>query len=322
MRIAGYARTGPAHEVLELRDAPLPEPGPGEIRLKVEASGINPHDTKGRAGWTGPKPEGFYIPHSDAAGVIDACGPGVTRSLGERVWTFGLLHGRGSAAEYICVPAAKAITLPGNISAAEGASLGVPALTAWLNILSDGPVTGEVVVVQGGGGAVGELTVELARLSGAQVLATSRSEAARARALSRGAAAVFAPDDPKLREAVFDLSNGRGAARVVEVDFNANQAMDVSLLADHGVLAAYSSTSDKFPVLDYYAFARKAARIRFVQGMKLTEAQVQAGAALLTEALTAGKLRPTISGAFPIAQIADSHVAVERGAAGNVVVTF
>ena len=177
MRAAWYEKNGGAAEVLRLGEMPDPEPGPGEVRVRVAASGLNPTDVKARAG---SRPMGFprIIPHQDGAGVIDRVGPGVPASrLGERVWVYIVQWQRpfGTAAEYVCVPAPRAITLPANLTFAEGACLGIPGVTAHRCLFADGPIEGQTVLVTGGAGAVGHYAVQLAKWSGARVITTVSS---------------------------------------------------------------------------------------------------------------------------------------------------
>lgn len=322
MRAVRYLRAGPAPEVLELVELPDPVPGPGEVRVAVRASGVNPHDTKKRAGWLGSLPAGGgVIPHSDGAGVIDAVGAGVPEArLGERVFVLRAPPWRGTAADRVVVGADWALPLPEGIGFAEGASLGVPAFTAWLAVLSDGPVTGQTVLIHGGGGAVGRVCVELAAWNGARVVATAGSAAGRAVAAARGADLVLDRHADDIAAAVREVSGGRGADRIVDVDFAANQAADIAALADNGTLAAYSSTSDKTPVLDYYGFALKGARLRFVQGGKLTPADRDAAARVILALLARGRLVPDVARSYPLAQTAAAHAAVEAGAPANIVV--
>jgi NADPH2:quinone reductase len=289
----------------------------------VRASGVNPHDTKKRSGWLGaPTPEGGVTPHSDGAGVIEAVGPGVPQSrLGERVYVLRAPLGRGTAAEGVVVGADWAIPLPDELSFAEGACLGVPAFTAWLAVLSDGPVTGATVLVHGGGGAVGRVCVELAAWNGATVIATAGSEHGRSVAREKGADIVLDRHSDDVVSVVLEATSGRGAGRIVDVDFAANQAADAAALADHGTVAAYSSTSDKTPALDYYAFARKGALLRFIQGSKLTAAQRDGAAQVIAALVARGRLRPDVARAVAFEDAASAHEAVEAGATGNVVVT-
>jgi NADPH2:quinone reductase len=324
MRALRYFRAGPAAEVLEIVEEDDPVPGPGEVRVAVRASGVNPHDTKKRSGWLGALPAtGGVTPHSDGAGVIDAVGPGVPETrMGERVYVLRAPMFRGTAAEKVLVGADWALPLPASLSFEQGASIGVPGFTAWLAVLSDGPVTGQTVLVHGGGGAVGRLCVDLAAWNGARVIATAGSSAGRAVAAARGADIVLDRHTDDIAQAVGDASGGRGADRVIDVDFAANQTTTIALLADHGMVAAYSSTSEKMPVLDYYGFALKGAQLRFVQGGKLSPSQRDAAARVIGALLDRGRLVPEIALSVPLHRAAEAHEAVEGGASANVVVTI
>lgn len=321
MRAIRYFRTGPAAEVLQIVERPLPEPGPGAVRVRVHASGVNPHDTKGRSGWTGAAVrEGGVTPHSDGAGVIEAVGRGVDPGrIGERVWLVGA-RPEGTAAEAVCLPADRAIPLPAGYSFAEGAALGVPAVTAWLAVLADGPVTGQTVLVLGAG-AVGRVAIELAHRSGARVIATAGSAERRAVATAKGADRVLDRHADDVAAAVLEETAGRGADRIVDVDFGANQPVTAAALAAHGTLAAYSCSADRTPALDYYAYAKKSARLDFVQGALLSPAQLAASTAAIGAFLGAGHLRPDIAAVLPLDETARAHEMVEAGVSGNVVVT-
>lgn len=322
MRAVHYRRTGPAAEVLEFIQLPAPAPVQGEVRVQLRASGVNPHDTKGRSGWTGDKVLlNGLVPHSDGAGVIDAVGAEVSIDrIGERVYVLGA-KSQGTAAEYVCIESERAISLPETMSFVEGACIGVPAFTAWLAVLADGPVTGQTVLVQGGGGAVGRVVVELAQRSGARVIATAGSRASRAVAQAKGAEIVLDRHSDDLVAAVMDVTQGRGAERIVEVDFGANSASDIRALASHGTLAAYSSSSQRMPILDYYAFAQKSARLDFVQGALLSPTQLAGAAASIGAFIGDGLLRPDLAEVFPLEETARAHEMVEAGAPANVVVS-
>src|SRR5258708_3659862 len=165
MRAAVYEKTGASADVLRVTDVPTPEPGPGEVRIRVEYSGVNPTDWKSRSGATARPIDGFQIPHHDGAGVIDAVGDGVDAGrLGQRVWTWLAAAGRkwGTAAQWTAVPGRQAVPLPDGISAELAASLGVPAMTAHRCLFADGPVTSKTVLVAGGAGAVGHFASQLA----------------------------------------------------------------------------------------------------------------------------------------------------------------
>src|SRR5262245_3660644 len=172
MRAALYDRYGAASQVLRVADVETPEPGPGEVRVRIELSGVNPTDWKSRSGMTARPIDGFQIPHHDGAGVIDAAGDGVDPGrVGQRVWVWMAASGRkwGTAAQWTVVPEFAAVPLPDGVSAELGASLGVPALTAHRCLFADGPVSGKNVLVAGGAGAVGHFAIELAKRAGARV---------------------------------------------------------------------------------------------------------------------------------------------------------
>src|SRR5689334_899051 len=118
MRAAFYERQGPAHDVLQTGRLERPELKPGEVRVRVHASGVNPSDTYGRAGSQAPMAFPRVVPHQDGAGVIEAVGEGVPpERVGERVWVYEATWNRpsGTAAEYTVVPAQRAVKLPDGI---------------------------------------------------------------------------------------------------------------------------------------------------------------------------------------------------------------
>ena len=180
MRAALYDRPGKSHEVLRVTDIASPNPGPGEVRVRLWRSGVNPTDWKTRSGATGNPPKDFQIPGQDGAGEIDALGDGVDKErLGQRVWVWLAAKDRpwGTSAEWTVVPQHKAVPLPPGISFDFGASLGVPALTAHRCLFADGPLGGKSVLVAGGAGAVGHFAIQLAKHAGARVATTVSSDA-------------------------------------------------------------------------------------------------------------------------------------------------
>src|SRR6516165_3325664 len=133
MQAAWYERQGPADEVLQVSERPTAEPGQGEVRVRIHASGVNPSDTYGRSGRQGPMAFAWVIPHQDGAGVIEAIGEGVpAERVGERVWVYEATWNRqaGTAAELCVVPAQRAVRLPDSAAFDCGACLGIPAMTA------------------------------------------------------------------------------------------------------------------------------------------------------------------------------------------------
>jgi NADPH2:quinone reductase len=163
MKAAFYERVGPAAEVLQVGDLPRPDPAAGEVRVRVQWSGVNPSDVKSRMGLRSGMPFPRVIPHSDGMGVIDAVGEGVSaHRVGERVWLWNAAWGRphGTACEWVCLASAQAVPLPDAVSDEAGACLGIPALTALHSVLMDGGVAGKTVLIAGGAGAVGHYAVQ------------------------------------------------------------------------------------------------------------------------------------------------------------------
>src|SRR3954469_15321881 len=174
MLASWYDVQGPAADVLHVGELPDPVPGPGEVRVRVTVSGVNPGDAKKRRGWLGSSmPFPRVIPHSDAAGIIDAVGEGVDAArVGQRVWVYGAQSYRafGTAAHFTVVPAELAVELPDEVSDETGACLGIPGITAHRCLLADGPVNAKTVLVQGVLGGVGALAAQLAAWGGATVI--------------------------------------------------------------------------------------------------------------------------------------------------------
>ncbi len=328
MQAAWYERTGPAREVLQTGVMPDPIAAAGEVIVRIRASGVNPSDTKHRGGWRGwTMPSARIVPHADGAGIIAAVGAGVSaRRLGERVWVYNataLYDGSralGTAAEFCAVPDEQAVALPEAVSFAAGACLGIPACTAHRAVFAEGPVTGQTILIQGAGGAVGQYCVQMAKLGGATVIATVSSPAKAAHALSAGADVVIDRKREDVVARVTALSPG-GVDRIVEVDLGANLALDVPLIKANGTIASYSSTAVPEPVFPYYPLAFKGVTLRLVQGFNLPPAARAAAIADIAAWSASGRLRHAIAAEFPLAEIAAAHELLESGRAiGNIVV--
>src|SRR5437016_3686995 len=269
MNAAWYEKQGPARQVLVVGTLPDPEPEPGEVRIRVAASGINPGDVKKRQnafGYGMPFPR--VIPHSDGAGTIDRIGQGVARPrIGERVWCYGAQSYRafGTAAEYVVVPSSQAVSLPDGIAFEQGACLGIPGITAHRAVHAAGPVDGRVVLAQGGAGAVGQCAIGLARQAGAFVIATVRSE--RDQRVARRAGAHQVIDTSGLgAEGIIELVRARapkGVDHIVEVAFDSNISVDEPLLVLGGSIATYA-TGDPTPAIPFWPLVFKNVRVFFL----------------------------------------------------------
>jgi NADPH2:quinone reductase len=324
MRAAFYERTGPAREVLTLGELPDPEPGPGEVRVRVAWSGVNPSDVKSRAGLrTKALPFPRVVPHSDGSGRIDRVGDGVDPArVGQRVWVWNAAWGRagGTAAEYVALPAGQAVPLPEGTDLAAGACLGIPALTAYHAVTVDGGVAGKSVLVAGGAGAVGHYAVQLAKLKGArQVIATVSSPAKAETARAAGADLVVNYREEDFAARCRAAAGGGGVDRVIEVDFAANVGADLEALRHEGEVVAYGSGAAEVPV-PFPPAILKNVRIRFFIVYNLTPEDRARAVADLTRLLGANALTHNIGARLPLGQIAEAHELVESGrVTGNVV---
>ncbi|RSM59487.1 NADPH:quinone reductase [Actinoplanes sp. ATCC 53533] len=323
-------------DVLQLVDRDLPVPGPGEVRVRVAVSGVNPTDWKTRSGATNPKLFPEVTPHLDGAGVIDAVGAGVDQGrVGQRVWLFMATAGRptGTAAEFTVVPAERAVPLPDETGFDVGASLGVPALTAHraLTVAEDSPrrlrpgaLDGKVVLAAGGAGAVGHAVIQLARWAGATVISTISGPAKARLATAAGAHHVinYREGNPaaEIRKIAPD-----GIDIVAEVALGANLALDLAVLRTRGTISIYANDGGKPVELDVRQNMVLNTRFQFmvlytVGPEALAVATEDTAAAVRDGALPVGEKHGLPLIRFPLDRTADAHRAVENGVVGKVVV--
>ena len=333
MKAIVYSASGPS-SVLSLVDRDAAAPGPGEVRVRVAVSGVNPTDWKARAANDLAFPE--VVPNQDGAGTVDAVGEGVTEpQVGDRVWLYLAAHGRptGTAQEFTVLPADRAVKLPEGIGFDVAASLGVPAMTAHRALtvheegpsrLSPGALDGRTVLVQGGAGAVGHAAIQLAVWAGATVIATVSSDAKADLARAAGARHIVRyPDDAeadRIREIAPD-----GVDHIVEVSPAQNAALDVEVIANHGTVAYYANNNgEEFTAPIVASFAKN---VRW-QGVLIYTVGPRAVAAAvedITAALNDGVL-PVGEEAglpltwFPLEETAAAHDAVENGTTGKILI--
>jgi NADPH:quinone reductase len=323
MRAALYDRHGAAREVLRVEDVERPEPGPGEVRVRVEFSGVNPTDWKSRSGAT-PRPmDGFQIPHHDGAGVIDAVGEGVDPGrVGQRVWLWmaAAANRWGTAAQWSMVPQERAVPLPEGISAELGASLGVPAVTAHRCLFADGPVQGKTVLVAGGAGAVGHFAIELAKRAGARVISTVSGPEKAELATKAGADLVVNYREPDASDQISSFAGAGGVDHVVEVALGANLQLDLAVVArpDARIVCYAAEAAD--PVLPVRACMNANMVLRFVLLYGVPPQALRQAASDITAALADGALTELPVTKFLLDEIAAAHDAVESGAVGKVLV--
>jgi NADPH2:quinone reductase len=320
LKAAIFERHGPAAGVLQVTDVETPEPGPGEVRVRMRLSGINPTDWKSRSGAT-PRPiDDFQIPHHDGAGVIDAVGAGVDASrVGQRVWTWLAAAGRrwGTAAQWSVLPSRQAVPLPDGASDELGACLGVPAITAHRCLVADGSVAGKNVLVAGGAGAVGHFAIELAKFFSARVATTVSGPQKAELARQAGADLVVNYRDPDAADELRAFAPTMD--RIVELALGANLELDLAVSGPSTHIVDYAAEPSD-PVLPVRRLMNANLTLRFVLLYGIPAEAADRAVTDISAALAAGALTELPVTTFPLDEIVAAHEAVEAGHVGKVVV--
>ncbi|MGG1949199.1 NADPH:quinone reductase [Trinickia sp. NRRL B-1857] len=315
MKAAYYERQGKASDVLKLGDFPVPQPGPGEVRIRIHTSGVNPSDIKARTGFSSAPMFPKVIPHQDGAGVIDAVGPGVTPTrIGERVWLFEAQYRRpfGTAADYAVVPASQAVLLPDHVAFEVGACVGIPALTAHRCLFADGEINGNAILVQGGAGAVGTAAILLAKWAGAWVAATVSTPEQEDAARRAGADLVINRRADDVAAIVKSETAQRGVDRIVEVSLRDNLDVDMRCLANGGVISSYAveTAADEVSVPLLKAMI-EGSTFRFVYIYTVPASAKAAAVSAISRCLADGAYVPTIGMRVALDAIVEAHEAQE-----------
>jgi NADPH2:quinone reductase len=333
VRAITFTRPG-GPDVLELIERDTPQPGPGEVRVHVAFSGVNPTDTKSRT--TAQPGPGGQIPHQDGSGTVDAVGEGVDPVLiGERVWIWEAAYQRpfGTAAEDTVVPARQVVLLGAQPSFELGAALGIPFITAHRCLtvaeslpdrVGSGSLTGHTVLVQGGAGAVGNAAIQLARWAEATVIATVSTPRKAQLAASAGADHVI---NYKQEDVVTEVRKiaPKGVDAIVEVAAARNAAADAQLVARHGSVGVYAGTDDDSVTIPVRSQMTPNARWQFVfvyaEPARAKDIAIgDINTAVLDGAVRVGEEAGLPLHVFPLEKTADAHRAVDEGAVGRVLI--
>jgi NADPH2:quinone reductase len=242
MLTAFYTKFGSAKDVLQVDTIPTPEPLKGQVRVKLFSSGVNPSDYKMRRG-SRPLTGAFQIPGSDGAGIIDAVGEGVSVGrIGQRVWVFNAAFHRpyGTSAQFTIVEDWMAQELSDDLTYAQGACLGIPVMTAYRCLFSDGPIKDKTVYIVGGGGVVANYAIQLAKWGGAKVITSISSDEKAGYAKKAGADHIVNYRQQNVVEEILRITNQLGVDRIVEVDFGANLATNSQILKAGGISVMYA----------------------------------------------------------------------------------
>ena len=325
MKAVWYTKNGAAADVLTFGELPDPQAGPGEVRVRLSASGVNPSDVKSRQ--RRPLDAALVIPHSDGAGVIDAIGEGVDPTrLGQRVWVWNGQWQRssGTAAGFIALPEHQAVVLPDTVSFAEGACFGIPLLTAVQAVRLAGNLAGRTVLVTGAGNAVGHYVSQLAVLAGARVLGTTSAGAKAAHALQAGVDVVidYKKDDVGAR--VLELTGGQGVDAIIDMDFSGNALLlSTHALKAHGVYVCYGSNTTGVLPVDFKTLLWRSNDVRAFLVYDMMPDDRSACLEQIARVLGSGVLQHTVAAQFPLAQAVQAHECVESGQKlGTVVITL
>ncbi|MFB8386566.1 NADPH:quinone reductase [Microbacterium sp. NPDC055910] len=334
MKSISYNRPG-ASSVLTLDEVQAADPGPGEVRVRIVVSGVNPTDWKARAGSSSSSFE-RRVPNQDGAGIVDALGSGVSGlSVGDRVWVWDAAYERtaGTAQELAVVPVRQVVPLPSNASFDVGASLGIPALTAHRTLtanehgparLAPGALGGQVILVTGGAGAVGHAAIQLARWAGATVITTVSGPEKAELARAAGAHHVINYRNEDVAAAVLSIAE-EGVDTIVDVNVQANGATDLAVLKFGGTIAIYASDSSAPLAVPIGSAMRRNARYQFVLTYTVTEDQKTNAVTAVTSALADGALPVGAEHGLPLtrfdlADTAAAHDAVEADTVGKVLI--
>jgi len=327
MKACWFDAFGAAQKVLKQGDWPTPEPGSGEVLVRLHTTGVNPSDVKKRAGaFPDLLDAGPVIPHSDGAGVITAVGNGVPDSrIGERVFVYQAQYARqcGTAAEFVALDSLRAPVLPDNTSFEVGACIGIPIMTAHRCVFADGPVADQLILVTGGAGRVGHYAIQWAHRAGARVIATASNEQDAAACREAGAEAVVNHREPDWGNAVLDLTGGQKLDRVIDVEFGANLPELLQCVRIGATIATYSSTVVPEPALPFRTMMFMDLTVRMVIVYAMPEEAKAQAVADTQAALTEGSLQHRIAETLPFDQMAKAHEIIEEGSVrGCVVVTI
>lgn len=321
MRIAYYEQNGAAADVLKLGTVDDPRPGPGEVRVRLRTSGVNPSDVKTRAGLTRKMVFPRVVPHSDGAGEIDLVGDGVPAARkGERVWIWNgqWKRANGTAAEYIVVPQDQAVKLPPEVSFEAGACLGIPALTAWHAVELAGAAKGKTILISGGAGAVAHYAIQFAKARGATVITTVSSPAKAKIARDAGADHVIDYKSETVGERVAAITGKTGVDAVVEVDLSANAALLPQVLRPKGIVVVYG-TGPQATIPASFCLVNSI-KLLFMLVYELAPDERARAIADITRLLEANRLVHNVAATYPLDQIVAAHQAQEQGKAiGDIV---
>jgi len=305
-------------EVLKLEEISTPRPAAGQVLVRIHAAGVNPYDTYMRNGVYAIKPPLPYTPGSDAAGVVEAVGDGVTKvKPGDRVYIAKTVT--GAYAEYALTLESQVHPLPANITFAQGAGIWVPYGTAYHALHQRTKArAGETLLIHGASGGVGTAAIQIARAIGLTVLGTAGSEKGLDLVKREGAHHVFDHTKPDYREQILKTTGGVGVNLILEMLANVNLGHDLKLLAAHGRVIVIGSRGD-VTISPRDLMSRRGSVLAFTL-WGITEAEDKEIHMGILAGLENGTLRPVVGKEIPLAEAPRAQKEVlEPGSFGKIV---
>ena len=324
MKAVWYTKTGNASDVLQIGELDDPLPNVGEVLVKIKTSGVNPSDVKIRAGARGELQFPRVIPHSDGGGEIVGVGEGVDKNrIGERVWIWNGAFGRanGTCAELISLPEFQAMKINNEVSYGSAACMGIPASTAYYGLLANGPIKNKTVLISGGAGAVGFYGIQIAKLSGANVITTISNDEKAEIANNAGADKIINYKKENVLKEIMEYTENDGVDRIFEVEFGGNLPINEKIIKPNGVIAAYGSMAEMEPKLPFYNLMFKGVKIDTFLIYSIEKKFREEILNGLSELLNQNSLKHMISQTYSIDDIVSAHEAMESGSViGNIVI--
>ena len=316
------ARAFGGPEVLKLEDVPDPAAGPGQVRVKVHAVGVNPYDTYMRTGAYAIKPDLPYTPGADAAGVVDQVGGGVSGiTAGDRVYVSGTAIGKahGAYAQYVVCEPQQVHRLPDAISFTQGAGLFVPYVTAWRALFGRANTRpGEVVLIHGASGGVGVAATQFAVAAGATVIGTAGTDEGLAVVKAQGARHAVNHRSAGYLDEITTLSNGRGPDVILEMLANVNLDHDLTVVAPSGRIVVIGNRGRV--EIDARKIMTKDVSVFGLALWGIPADEVRRAHAAIIAGLDSGALKPVVGTELPLKDAALAHQRVmEPGARGKIV---
>ncbi len=302
-------------EVLKLEEVPDPQPGPGQLVVRVHAAGVNPVEAYIRTGTYASKPNLPYTPGNEAGGVVVSVGADVKSvKTGDRVYVTA--SKTGTYAELALCDEGNVHPLPDNISFEQGAAIGVAYSTAYRGLIVRAEAKpAETVLVHGASGGVGSAAVQLARAAGLTVIGTAGSEDGMKLVREQGAQHVLNHSTEGYLDELMKLTEGRGVDVIVELLANKNLAKDLTVLAKKGRVAVIGNRGT-IEINPRDAMQREA-DIRGVTIMNTTPDEYTAAQAALGAGLAVGALRPVVGKKIPLAEAARAHEEIMKGSGAH-----